>query len=435
MRRRSGFTIVELLVAMALILFIMAILSEAFVAGLTCFRELKSTADLAERLRSTTTILRRELAADHFDGKRRMSQPDFWLSQESTVTSSPPEGFFRIYQGSASVLEGYDTTELNPVVPNVRYMNSYHATNHMLHFTAKLRGNERGDFYSAGDIPASGAALITSQYLFGTRHYEESATVYNSQWAEVVYFLRATGDTAKGGTPLFALYRRQFLLVLDNALLSAPIKGVPSSYPEMSCRDDGTGTGTLYFNNPRDVTMPIRRSGMIPNPNTFVPAPVPAYPANAGLAGIPLYVDTTTTPSTAKVGYQTMADVNAAMAGSDILLSNVLSFEVRILPIGGTQFVDLFDSSLTVNKPGNSVFNGAGQARVFDTWSNMNEKTVAGAPTPAYDYSQSVAANATAQPYAMPFPTTVRPKAIQVIIRVWDEKTFQTRQVTVVQDL
>src|SRR5262245_61577955 len=51
MRRRSGFTIVELLVAMALILFIMAILSEAFVAGLKSVRDLKAVADMAERLR------------------------------------------------------------------------------------------------------------------------------------------------------------------------------------------------------------------------------------------------------------------------------------------------------------------------------------------------------------------------------------------------
>ena len=52
MKRRSAFTIVELLVALALIMFIMAILSEAFVAGLTTFRNLKAVADMAERLRS-----------------------------------------------------------------------------------------------------------------------------------------------------------------------------------------------------------------------------------------------------------------------------------------------------------------------------------------------------------------------------------------------
>src|SRR2546430_16733350 len=93
MRRRSGFTIVELMVAMALIMFIMAILSEAFVAGLKSFRDLKATADQAERLRAVSTILRHELGSDHFDGRRRLSSPDFWSN------GPPKEGFFRVYQG------------------------------------------------------------------------------------------------------------------------------------------------------------------------------------------------------------------------------------------------------------------------------------------------------------------------------------------------
>ena len=46
MRRRQGFTIVELLVAMALIVLIMSIISEAFVEGLGTFRELKGIGDL-----------------------------------------------------------------------------------------------------------------------------------------------------------------------------------------------------------------------------------------------------------------------------------------------------------------------------------------------------------------------------------------------------
>src|SRR5579872_697483 len=118
MRRRSGFTIVELLVAMALIMFIMAILSEAFVAALKSFRDLKASADLAERLRSVSTLLRRELAADHFDGHRRMSQPDFWLN------GPPPEGFFRVYQGSAPTNEGPDASELG-TLQSQRLLSSY----------------------------------------------------------------------------------------------------------------------------------------------------------------------------------------------------------------------------------------------------------------------------------------------------------------------
>src|SRR5947209_20222699 len=102
MRRRQGFTLVEMMVAMALIVFIMAILSQAFVAATTAFRDLKAAADMAERMRSVTTVLRRELAADHFEGKKRLSSPQFWND------GPPREGFFRIYQAGPQTSEGTD---------------------------------------------------------------------------------------------------------------------------------------------------------------------------------------------------------------------------------------------------------------------------------------------------------------------------------------
>ena len=101
---------------------------------------------------------------------------------------------------------------------------SYRAVNHMLHMAVKLRGNERGDFFSTANanLPANSPLLTTPQF-FGTRHYQESGNaVYNSQWAEVVYFLQPISDTANG-QPLYALYRRQLLLVPDNSLLTSQI--------------------------------------------------------------------------------------------------------------------------------------------------------------------------------------------------------------------
>ena len=92
MRQRRGFTMVEMLVSVALVIFIMVILSEAFVAGLETFRQLKAIGDMEERLRAAAQVLRRDLAADHFEGKRRLSDPDFWLQ------GPPREGFFRIWQ-------------------------------------------------------------------------------------------------------------------------------------------------------------------------------------------------------------------------------------------------------------------------------------------------------------------------------------------------
>src|SRR6266568_1479648 len=102
MRRRQAFTLVEMLVALALIIFIMSILSEAFVQGLETFRQLKAIGDMNERLRTASTALRRDLNANHFEGRRRMSDPDFFFQ------GSPQQGFFRLYQGTASTLEGTD---------------------------------------------------------------------------------------------------------------------------------------------------------------------------------------------------------------------------------------------------------------------------------------------------------------------------------------
>jgi prepilin-type N-terminal cleavage/methylation domain-containing protein len=433
MRRRSGFTLVELMVAMALIMFIMAILSEAFTEGMKSFRHLKATADMAERLRAVSNILHKELGADHFDAKRRMSGADEWNNGPAT------EGFVRVYHGSPRTLEGADVTEVGLGTP---FLNSYRTTDHMLHFTAKLRGNERGDFFSTGSLPA-GSLLTTSPLLLGPRHYQEGANpnVYNSQWAEIAYFLRPTGDNAKG-TPLYSLYRRQLLLVPDNGLLTGNVaKGanVPATataqyeYPEMSASYNGAN---VYFNNPRDVTMPVRRFGM----------------TAGNLAGA--YASTYTDPTTNVVRntYPTMAEDTGPyprpdglnFQGADLMLTDVISFEVLVLPsitqTGGAHFVDLFDQTLNFDvnnvaqSNNNSVYPaGAGTAgpRIYDTWSNMIEKPQAGG-APVNNYSAYTTAGA---PQSIPFKTSLRIRAIAVTIRVWDLKTEQTRQITIVQDM
>jgi len=89
---RRAFTLVEMLVATALVMFIMLILSEAFVAGLNAFRTLKGIGDMEERLRAATTAIRADLTPDHFDGKHRLSDPMFW-------NTGFREGFINITQG------------------------------------------------------------------------------------------------------------------------------------------------------------------------------------------------------------------------------------------------------------------------------------------------------------------------------------------------
>src|SRR5262249_39598952 len=102
MRRRQGFTIVELLVAMALIVFIMVILTEAFTAGLESFRQLKAIGDMQEKMRAVFIILRRDLQSEHFDEQRgnRLSDQDFTPLPGQTVPRMDPpnNGYFRITQ-------------------------------------------------------------------------------------------------------------------------------------------------------------------------------------------------------------------------------------------------------------------------------------------------------------------------------------------------
>src|SRR6516165_7567863 len=107
---RRGFTVIELMVAMALTLFIMVILSQAFIASLDTFSGLKGIADMQANLRAAEVLLRDDLSQDHFEGKR-------WLSSQTTANSTPdlaarhPQaGFFalRRYNNNLTPTEGTD---------------------------------------------------------------------------------------------------------------------------------------------------------------------------------------------------------------------------------------------------------------------------------------------------------------------------------------
>jgi prepilin-type N-terminal cleavage/methylation domain-containing protein len=384
---RPAFTLVELLVTMALILFIMVILSSAFVAGLDAFRQLKGIGDMEERLRTTALILRRDLGDDHFEGKRRLSDANFWN------LGTPLQGFFRIVQaqdprfppatGPQSYPEGVDL-DGNP---------AYRATTHSLHFSVKLRGNRPEDFFTAS-VP-NGSPLVPyvsfnppnpptpNPNFVSTNFFAQapdgsyleypalanSATAnYNSPWAEVTYTLVPNGSFA-GTTPLFALYRSQAVVVPDNRNLNWPNPARPGilpvpvaqfgNYGDISCERNGQ---TIYFNNPTDLANGKRGFPLdLTQPSTW---PQPPWP------------------------------------GATLLLTDVISFDVRILKRQangalGSDFEDLFTTNPLPTPPW-----------IFDTYIRP------GQPPPSYTMS-----------------------AIQIGLRVWDLKTEQARQITIMQDM
>src|SRR5436309_2742796 len=66
-RHRPGYTLVEMLVAAAVSILIMVILTGAFQAGLDSFRKLRAQGNLQERLRMARTSLSDDLSQPHFE--------------------------------------------------------------------------------------------------------------------------------------------------------------------------------------------------------------------------------------------------------------------------------------------------------------------------------------------------------------------------------
>jgi prepilin-type N-terminal cleavage/methylation domain-containing protein len=376
--KRQGFTLVEMLVAMALTLFIMVILSQAFITGLDSFSQLKAIGDMEETLRVATSNLRNDLTLDHFEGKRRMSDPTF-------LAMLPRQGFFRVYQRTPSWLEGSDLDDPNPPNASVGLDPTVFPPGypvHVLHFTIKLRGNRRENFLSA-TVPAGSPLLTTNTNFFlqPTDAVYQNNT-FNSQWGEVVYFVVATGKTTDGGTNLFNLYRAQFVVAPRNDLVNAAL--IPSSslafYTNVACNPDIKNT-LLYFYTPSDLAkQPVAPSTIPPAAGTLV-SPRTIDPKSLDPVGNTITRGTSKVPASALPSTAPQPGLQPAL-----VCNNVVHFTVQML-------------TKTAAGVSDTDFNT--DARDFDT-----------AASPGYQVL-----------------------ALQITIRVWDPKTQQSRQISIVQDM
>src|SRR5262245_38327657 len=112
---RGGFTITELLVSLALIIFIMSILAQGFSSASKVVTDLRAANDLAGRLRGIVTLLRNDLKAQHLDNPTRRLGDDSWDPAANPTGSK--KGFFRIYQvGRPTHIGSTQPTPLNEMV-------------------------------------------------------------------------------------------------------------------------------------------------------------------------------------------------------------------------------------------------------------------------------------------------------------------------------
>jgi len=421
---KKAFTLVELMVSMAIIIFMLSIMSQAFVIATTCMSGLKGVGELLDKGRPVLAVLQKDLSAYHFDGYRRLSDDNFW------DYGPPRQGYFQIYEGGTTSYEGTTTDGVN-------YQRSGSAADHRLAFTSRLSGKNPEDFYvtafeqynpiSEYNSLTNGfngnATLQTSK---NSQRYDFTPGVLHSQWAEIAYFTRANNRNANG-TPLMDLYRQQRAILPSNSEANGlaisdmmPVPPYPANtskvpyFENFSCK---AIAGKIYFNSPSDLTMPNYR--MVP-----VPGSVPV--------------------------------LNSLYPNSDLLITDVISFDVRILSDSSLLDFSLISSLLGLKPPalGSSTWmdnttnywqtGNSKNPATFDTWTTGNDGTN------QYDLGdfstgvwQPTAIDASGIPIwnYLRSGTTYYPNkglrinAIQVSIRIWDEKSQKAREFKIIQRL
>ena len=386
---KKGFTLVELLVSMAIIIFMLSIMSQAFVIATTCMSGLKGVGELLDKGRPVLAVLQKDLSAYHFDGYKRLSDADFW------DYGPPRQGYFKISEGGNTVVEGLPTTD------GVTYQRSGSAADHRLAFTSRLSGKNPDDFYvtafeqynpgsdynSLVGLFNSGGTLQASK---NSQRYDFTPGVLHSQWAEIAYFIKANNRTANG-TPLMDLYRQQKAVLPSNSEANGLLLNGANilQYENFSCKSVVNNPGPpattkIYFNSPSDLTMPNYRM----------------------VSGVP----------------------NTLYANSDLLITDVISFDVRILPDSS-----LKDFSLISSLP---AFGYTLLRNEFDTWTSGNDGTqydIGSFDTGVWQPSAINPANVRIPIWNYGTSKGLRINAIQVSIRIWDEKSQKAREFKIIQ--
>ena len=131
---RPAFTLVEMLVSSALIIFMMYVIASAFEKGLTSFRILRAQGEMQEKLRAAASAIRLDLTSPHFGdgttlGEQKLNDQT-WQPQQ--------KGYFRVSVPGAFANGTGDGAD--PDNPNAYYMGltAAQATEIYLQFTVNM---------------------------------------------------------------------------------------------------------------------------------------------------------------------------------------------------------------------------------------------------------------------------------------------------------
>ena len=482
---KNAFTLVELMVAMALIILMLSIMSQAFVIATGTMQGLKEVADMQEKIRPAITLLQRVLGANHFEGSKKLSDPEFWDN------GPPKEGYFMLWQDQAfEPLNGAEPSGYESSFNNVSFSRSAARANHMLAFTVKLPGKSPNELFECSSLASFGNIFYNvennppqlnpplpripdtprSMLDSNIRRFEKDSSLIHSDWAEVAYFLGPhvatnvnypspapdgyTDGKSGPALPYYNLYRQQRLVLPSYNItgVGLPSANTTSNREEISSELYTGPSSTGTFNKPSDLTIPWKRMGS----------------RNFNLLGSQIPVNPPTNPITY---YPLFSEYSsAAKIYTDIIATNVISFDVKLLTDSRFDFEDLFTiGRQTPYINHDAIFNYSTpppintrptnlNRAVFDTWTTDQGNGPNSVPrydlgvygaqrwrpttyTQNYTDTNNLPLKSYFDNYNMiPFwnwnnNTGLNIKAIQISLRVWDQKSNTAKMFVIVQKL
>jgi prepilin-type N-terminal cleavage/methylation domain-containing protein len=422
---RPGFTLIEMMVATALILVILLIISQAFASASRTMSTLRTAGTQQERLRGGITLVRRDLISDHFGPP---SSPH--LSQQRLDQNGwqpPYAGYFEIQNGT-----GYSTYEPALVaLTDGEGLPSTRSTNHWMRFTVFLPLGIPSELFSAQCHPFFSNDINVNSF-------PNTSGVLYSRWAEVAYFLVSMGvgeDTKGDGTGLQRYTLRRKMRLLSPKNVDYPIKGP-------------TNGATLTQAN---AALIVAQSQAFTD---VVPPYI--YQKSAGPDGLVLRmpgpealnvpdIDAQTGLSITRIGgnaWYSGLPPAASPAGDDIVMTDVTSCEIKAAWFNNVVYFNQsagaspFPRSMGSAPPNfDEPFDDLPQStlqpqrlggRVFDTGTQNFPNTTAG-PS---DWGAPLLT-----PGSTTVPSRINIRAIQIKLRIWDPRVGQTRQATVEQEV
>jgi prepilin-type N-terminal cleavage/methylation domain-containing protein len=243
-QNRPGFTLVEMLVVVALVLFLMGLFVTLLQTATRGVRDAKGINAIDQKMRNAITAIKADLRQVYLENNGTRFSPGELFTRADRI---PTGGYFTIEENDRALAQGID-----------EFGNKIEIDfDDILRMTVARRGDSASEMFygraAAGysTCTVNGVAVDVGTYLDNlwrgpaSRFDVPGNQLVTSRFAEVVYFVRAQGSTPTLGeihadplvfgtagvsdlsqTPkLFNLYRRQLLVLNDESLNRPPVSG------------------------------------------------------------------------------------------------------------------------------------------------------------------------------------------------------------------